>query len=163
MMAESNLRFNHKELHFIFYHDQLFMNPILVFQFESNLMMKTNCIIGHHPPTDCFVAWANNYMRIMERFQHIIVGTYLGHTHKDELIILYNKNVETNETYPVSLGYISPSITTFADVNPGYRIFTLDKNVRLATSSNFQSENNYHFLPKREFHWISPLITRMSC
>jgi len=36
-----------------------------------------------------------------------------------------NKN---NETIPVSVGYIGPSLTTFSYLNPGYRIFTLNGN-----------------------------------
>ncbi|CAG2170991.1 unnamed protein product [Oppiella nova] len=83
-------------------------------------------IIGHVPPEECYLSWSSNYMRIVERYAHLIVGTYFGHSHKDEIVVLYNKNITNNETYAVSHGYIGSSLTTYPSLNPGYRIFTLD-------------------------------------
>ncbi|CAG2110459.1 unnamed protein product, partial [Medioppia subpectinata] len=85
-------------------------------------------LLGHVPPADCYTAWSNNYFRIMERYQHLIVSSYFGHTHNDEIVVLYNKNHETNGTYAVSHGYIGASLTAYNLLNPGYRIFTLDSN-----------------------------------
>ncbi|XP_054156915.1 sphingomyelin phosphodiesterase-like [Oppia nitens] len=82
-------------------------------------------IIGHIPPNECYVAWTNNYYRIMERYQHLIVGTYFGHTHKDEILVLYNIDKD-NKPYAVSHAYLGSSLTTYSALNPGYRLFTLD-------------------------------------
>ncbi len=85
---------------------------------------------GHIPPSnDCYRAWIHNYIRISERYQHLIVAAYSGHTHKDELLLLYNKD-KNNQTIAVALNSIGPSITTFSRLNPGYRIFALNGNVR---------------------------------
>ncbi|CAG2166017.1 unnamed protein product, partial [Oppiella nova] len=87
-------------------------------------------IITHMPLMYCYMSWANNYIRITERYDHIIVGTYLGHTHSDEIEVLYNKNTTTNETYPISHAYIGSSIASFSYLNPGYKVFTLDSTGR---------------------------------
>ncbi|XP_054162145.1 sphingomyelin phosphodiesterase-like [Oppia nitens] len=98
--------------------------------YAAELNKQTAIIIGHIPPYQtkvCYTAWASNYFRIMVRFQHLIVGQYYGHTHLDEIVVFYDKNRTTNQTYPISHGYIGSSVTTWPAVNPGYRIFTLDE------------------------------------
>ena len=64
----------------------------------------------------------------MERYEHLIVGTYYGHTHNDEILVLYNKDKQNN-TYPVSHAYLGSSLTSYSALNPGYRVFTLDNTV----------------------------------
>ncbi|CAG2110458.1 unnamed protein product, partial [Medioppia subpectinata] len=85
-------------------------------------------ILTHQPMSACYESWGNNYMRIVERYANVIVSTYYGHTHYDEIQVLYTKNLITNETYPISHGYVGSSLTTFSRLNPGYKIFTLDSN-----------------------------------
>ncbi|XP_076814916.1 sphingomyelin phosphodiesterase-like [Clavelina lepadiformis] len=83
-------------------------------------------IIGHIPPSiggDCLDVWRSNYYNIIMRYRHIVRGQFFGHTHKDELEILYT-NSSLSE--PVSVAYIAPSITTFSDLNPGYRVYEMD-------------------------------------
>ncbi|CAG2112619.1 unnamed protein product [Medioppia subpectinata] len=87
-------------------------------------------LLGHIPPSDLYASWSHNYFRIMERYQHLIVSSYFGHTHNDEIVVLYNKDFETNGTYAISHGYIGASLTTYTLLNPGYRIFTIDSNGR---------------------------------
>ncbi len=92
---------------------------------------------GHIPPSgDCYRAWIHNYIRINERYQHLITASYFGHTHKDELVVMYNKN-KNSETIPVTLSYIRPSLTTYEHINPGYRIFALNGNVSHCVNRNF--------------------------
>ena len=83
-------------------------------------------IIGHIPPInggDCLKVWRNNYYAIVARFRDIIKGQFFGHTHKDEIQILY-----TNSTLqkPIMVSYIGPSITTYYNLNPGYRVYKVD-------------------------------------
>ncbi|XP_054157328.1 sphingomyelin phosphodiesterase-like [Oppia nitens] len=87
---------------------------------------KYAIIIGHIPFNECYPAWTNNYFRIMERYQQIVVGNYVGHTHTDEILVMLNKNTRTNETYPVGHAYLGSSMTTFSGLFPGYRVFTLE-------------------------------------
>ena len=74
--------------------------------------------------SEMYDAWKHNYMRIYERFAHLINAAYMGHTHNDELIVLYNEHNK-----PFGVNYISGSLTTYSYLNPNYRIFEVDENV----------------------------------
>ena len=83
-------------------------------------------IIGHIPPTiggDCLKVWRNNYYDIVIRFKDVIRGQFFGHTHADQFEIIYTNS---SKQQPVSVAYISPSITTYSNLNPGYRIYDID-------------------------------------
>lgn len=80
-------------------------------------------IIGHVPPGDRLEWWDYNYYRVVERFQHTITGQFFGHTHHDEFRVFYD--MKTFRT-PVQVAYLSPSVTTFHDLNPGYRVYEVD-------------------------------------
>lgn len=85
--------------------------------------------------------WSRNYNRIINRFQHIIKGQFFGHTHFDEFEIFYEDMFEPlkeDKAKPITfkkekaykatnIAYIGPSITTFGNVNPGYRIYVMDE------------------------------------
>jgi len=104
---------------------------------ESELNGDRVMIIGHIPPgyNDCLQVWSRNYHRIINRFEDTIVGQFFGHTHQDEFEIFYDEDDKTgkglNSTHfaflrPTSVAFISPSVTTFGGVNPGYRIYSMD-------------------------------------
>ena len=57
------------------------------------------------------------------RFENTVVNQFLGHTHNDEFYVQYD---EATNTRPVGMGFVTPSITTWKMLNPGYRIFTMD-------------------------------------
>ena len=91
-------------------------------------------IISHLPPSnECIGSWTHNYIRIVERFKKVIVGHFNGHTHKDEIGVVYSKKQTSNGAvnYPVGAVFMAPSITTYSNLNPAYRIFTLDSRVSL--------------------------------
>lgn len=89
------------------------------------------------PPgsNDCIQLWSRNYNAIVNRFAHLIKGQFFGHTHNDEFEIFY-EDISTplpNSQYQhqrmfraTNVAYIGPSITTFGNVNPGYRIYLVD-------------------------------------
>lgn len=82
-------------------------------------------ISGHHPPKgEAYEGWLHNYIRIVDRFQHLITAAYNGHTHKDELAVLYNQ-----EQKPVGIHYVSGSLTTYSYLNPSYKIVQVDQKV----------------------------------
>lgn len=73
--------------------------------------------------------WSQNYNRIVNRFETTITGQFFGHTHQDEFEIFYetaNSSTSGHRSRPTNIAYIGPSITTFGNVNPGYRIYTID-------------------------------------
>ena len=84
-------------------------------------------IIGHVPPNhrECTEAWLFNYIRLMERFGHLIRGQFFGHTHRDEFRVVFST---TNASDPVAFQFISPAITSYSATNPSYRIYSVDPN-----------------------------------
>ena len=80
-------------------------------------------VIGHIPP-DATLKWFKyNYYRIIDRFYGTVVGQFFGHTHHDEFKIFYDMKTYTT---PISIAYVAPSVTTYHDLNPGYRIYEVD-------------------------------------
>ncbi|XP_075054548.1 sphingomyelin phosphodiesterase [Mixophyes fleayi] len=80
-------------------------------------------IIGHIPPGRCLKSWSWNYYRIVNRYESTIVGQFFGHTHLDEFEIFYD---EETLSRPVSVAFIAPSVTTYFDLNPGFRVYLID-------------------------------------
>lgn len=83
-------------------------------------------IIGHIPPDnrECTQAWLFNYLRIIDRFQDTVLASYFGHTHRDEFRVLLSPY---RKPTPISVAYIGPSITSFTENNPGYRVYYTDQ------------------------------------
>jgi sphingomyelin phosphodiesterase len=71
-------------------------------------------------PTDLFY-------QIVDRFNNTIRATFFGHTHADELGVFYTNNatVQTAQT-AASVAYIMPSITTYQNINAGFRYYLVD-------------------------------------
>ncbi|XP_050417111.1 sphingomyelin phosphodiesterase [Patella vulgata] len=84
-------------------------------------------IIGHIPPgiSDCLRAWSWNYYKIVNRYESTIVGQFFGHTHGDHFEVFYD---EKDFKRPTGVAYICPSVTTFPQLNPAFRIYTIDGN-----------------------------------
>ncbi|KAM9455654.1 sphingomyelin phosphodiesterase [Clarias gariepinus] len=82
-------------------------------------------IIGHIPPGLCLSSWSWNYYHIVNRYESTITGQFFGHTHFDEFQLFYD---EETLTRAVSVAYIAPSVTTFINLNPGYRVYYIDGN-----------------------------------
>ncbi|XP_021346360.1 sphingomyelin phosphodiesterase-like [Mizuhopecten yessoensis] len=82
-------------------------------------------IIGHIFPgsSDCLKAWSWNYFKIVNRYESTIAGQFFGHSHSDFYEVMYDN---VNFTRPISVVYIPGSVTTFANLNPGFRIYELD-------------------------------------
>uniref|UniRef100_A0A8B9VBG6 Sphingomyelin phosphodiesterase n=1 Tax=Anas zonorhyncha TaxID=75864 RepID=A0A8B9VBG6_9AVES len=80
-------------------------------------------IIGHIPPAHCLRSWSWNYYRIVNRFEGTIAAQFFGHTHVDEFEMFYD---EETLTRPVSVAFVAPSVTTYINLNPGYRVYEVD-------------------------------------
>nr|XP_023023027.1 sphingomyelin phosphodiesterase-like [Leptinotarsa decemlineata] len=82
-------------------------------------------IIGHIPPGsfDCMKTWSSNFYSIVDRFQDTIVAQFYGHSHADEFELFY----ETQKySRPIAVAYLGPSVTTFENFNPAYRVYYVD-------------------------------------
>ncbi|XP_046847921.1 sphingomyelin phosphodiesterase-like [Xenia sp. Carnegie-2017] len=84
-------------------------------------------IISHIPigTSSCLKYWSWNYYRIINRYENIITGQFLGHTHQDHFEIFYDLQ---NKSRAINVAYIGPSLTTYPNLNPGYRLYTVDGN-----------------------------------
>ncbi|CAF0958145.1 unnamed protein product [Brachionus calyciflorus] len=98
-------------------------------------------LIGHIPPQSCMKSFSQNFYRIVNRYESTIVGQFFGHTHSEKFRLFYDLE---NLQRPVSVLYISGSVTTYSNLNPSYRIFTLDGDY---LNSTFQVlDHETHFL-----------------
>ncbi|XP_028322184.1 sphingomyelin phosphodiesterase [Gouania willdenowi] len=82
-------------------------------------------IIGHIPPGLCLGSWSWNYYHIVNRYESTITGQFFGHTHLDQFQMFYD---EATMTRPLGVAFIAPSVTTFVNLNPGYRVYYIDGN-----------------------------------
>ncbi|KAM7182031.1 sphingomyelin phosphodiesterase [Macrochelys suwanniensis] len=57
------------------------------------------------------------------RFEGTIAAQFFGHTHVDEFEMFYD---EETLSRPVSVAFVAPSVTTYINLNPGYRVYQLD-------------------------------------
>ncbi|TNN79008.1 Sphingomyelin phosphodiesterase [Liparis tanakae] len=80
-------------------------------------------IIGHIPPGLCLGSWSWNYYHIVNRYESTVAGQFFGHTHFDEFEMFYD---EATMTRPVGVAFIAPSVTTYIDLNPGFRVYYVD-------------------------------------
>ncbi|KAH7728277.1 Protein ASM-1 [Aphelenchoides avenae] len=86
-------------------------------------------IVAHIPPGDseCLEGWARNYYRIVNRFSETIRAQFFGHVHTDSFTVFY-EDMNDFRSKPTSVLYSAPSVTTFADLNPAYRIYSIEGN-----------------------------------
>ncbi|XP_072230909.1 sphingomyelin phosphodiesterase [Leuresthes tenuis] len=82
-------------------------------------------IIGHIPPGLCLGSWSWNYYHIVNRYESTITGQFFGHTHFDEFQMFYD---EETMTRPLGVAFVAPSVTTYVNLNPGYRVYYVDGN-----------------------------------
>ncbi|XP_063846583.1 sphingomyelin phosphodiesterase-like [Scylla paramamosain] len=82
-------------------------------------------LISHHPPghEDCAHTWSHQYNKIILRYESTIAGLFYGHTHKDHFMMVYDPEEPTRA---VHVGYVTQSQTPYHELNPGYRVFTVD-------------------------------------
>lgn len=71
---------------------------------------------------DCLIIIINNIF-FSKRFQNTIVNHFFGHSHRDEYELYFD---EENGNKPIGVGYLAPSMTTYTNLNPGYRVYHID-------------------------------------
>lgn len=85
---------------------------------------------------ECAQAWLFNYLRICERFQNTIKGQYFGHTHRAEFRVIYTPE-DVGVEKPIGVLLIAPSIVSYSQTNPAYRIVKLDKDANIDNYADF--------------------------
>ncbi|CAB3409702.1 unnamed protein product [Caenorhabditis bovis] len=84
-------------------------------------------IVAHIPGADgeALEGYAINYYRIINRFANTVVGQFFGHTHSEKFYMMYADPDDYKST-PTNVVYSAPSVTTYSDFHPAYRIYTID-------------------------------------
>ncbi|XP_043498948.1 sphingomyelin phosphodiesterase-like [Polistes fuscatus] len=84
-------------------------------------------ILSHIPPgqKDCQHIWRREYIKIINKFSHIIAAQFNGHTHQDEIQIIYKDKNATNASH---VAWNGGSITTYSNLNPNYKLYIIDNN-----------------------------------
>lgn len=82
-------------------------------------------IVGHISPdyVECTTHWMITYFQIITIYSKVIKGQFFGHSHFDEIRIYYSPT-DTNKL--IGMAYLSPSVTTFREVNPAFRLYHTD-------------------------------------
>lgn len=80
-------------------------------------------ILSHIPANsnDCLKTWKREYLRIINRYTHLIKAEFNGHTHNDEIAIFYNADGVAK-----NIAWNGGSITTFSRLNPNYKVYTVN-------------------------------------
>ncbi|KAK6618144.1 hypothetical protein RUM44_002595 [Polyplax serrata] len=97
-------------------------------------------IIAHIAPgqSDCLPTWRDNFYRIASRFRNVITNYFYGHSHKDEFELYFD---EENPNEAVGVGFLGPSVTTYVNLNPGYRVYYIDGDRENSTRAVLDYEN----------------------
>lgn len=80
-------------------------------------------IIGHIPPASAMNDWAMRFNALTERYSYNIRGQFYGHTHRDH-VGFFPSFADHSKISAYYL--ISPSLTTYSNKHPEYRVMTLD-------------------------------------
>lgn len=82
-------------------------------------------IISHMPvgTSTCLKQWSWNYYKIIDRYESTVAAQFFGHTHQDHFELFYDLKDITRAT---NIAYIGPSVTTYPNLNPGYRVYEVD-------------------------------------
>lgn len=83
-------------------------------------------LFGHIPAGDHFTdsIWGRHYQVLVNRYRNIITGQFFGHTHNDHFQIVPSL---IDRESPAGVISITPSLTTFSNQNPSFRIYEVDK------------------------------------
>nr|CAI5869023.1 unnamed protein product [Callosobruchus analis] len=94
---------------------------------------------GHIAPgsSDCLETWSRNYYLIIERYADTITGMFYGHSHADEFEMFYEAK---DYRKPTNVAYLGPSVTTYENFNPAYRIYYVDGDHENTTREVFDHE-----------------------
>lgn len=94
---------------------------------DAETLGETVHIVGHIAPSEreCIEIWYLNYVRVLRRFKSIVKASFFGHSHNDEFML-----------YPgdSAVAILSGSITTWGNVNPCYKVFSVQVSSTLLLS-----------------------------
>ena len=90
----------------------------------ARLTKERVILIGHVPPghIDAIPWYGRTYTALAEKFADVLIGQFFGHVHRDQFEVVRASD-DGFEGDPVGVVHISPSVTTFTNQNPAYRVY----------------------------------------
>lgn len=90
-------------------------------------------ILAHIPggSSECQSTWKREYLKIVDRYAHIIRAQFNGHTHNDELQLYYSSSNNTVN----NVAWNGGSTTAFSNLNPNYKVYAVDSNSYVSVAS----------------------------
>lgn len=103
-------------------------------------------IIAHIPPNECLHQFGLRYKSLMERYQHIVRFSSMGHTHDEDINVVK----AINSTQPIGFTFITPSGTSGSNMNPSFAVIDFDEEymVPVNTHTYILDLNEANALPK---------------
>lgn len=97
---------------------------IQVLQQAENNNEKVH-IIGHiiSAQEDCIEPWSRNYYKIILRYENTITAHFYGHVHDDRFRVYVDPQ---NISRPFGVVFTPGSVTPLTNLNPGFKIYTVD-------------------------------------
>jgi sphingomyelin phosphodiesterase len=97
-------------------------------------------LISHIPSGSsyCIKPFSDNYYKLVNRFENTIAAQFFGHTHVDEFYLYFDNQNPSNR--PTHTAFVAPSLTTFSQANPAYKIYTIDGNYTGSTFTVIDEE-----------------------
>jgi len=82
-------------------------------------------ILSHVPSgnAECLGSWGREFGKIISRFESTVMAQFNGHTHNDHFEVFYDPEEPSRAT---NVAFITPSVSTYTDLNMGYRLYTVD-------------------------------------
>uniref|UniRef100_A0A914VBV9 Sphingomyelin phosphodiesterase n=1 Tax=Plectus sambesii TaxID=2011161 RepID=A0A914VBV9_9BILA len=86
-------------------------------------------VVAHIPggAGEMLESWSLVYYQAVNRFENTVVAQFFGHTHSDEFYVSY-LDPSDFRSRPTSVVFSAPSLTTYSDYQPAYRVCTIDGN-----------------------------------
>ncbi|KAF0378829.1 sphingomyelin phosphodiesterase [Gigaspora margarita] len=97
---------------------------------EAEKLGEKVWILGHMSALDqdAFPSIGVYFSQIVARYKDTIVGQFYGHSHWDEFNVIYDKSInDSKEPEAVGVAYIAPSVTSYKNMNPAFRVYEIDK------------------------------------
>lgn len=92
--------------------------------------------VGGSTDYEALPAPSDLYYQIVDRFNNTIRATFFDHTHEDEFGVFYANNGTTKSAETAAaVGYIMPSVTTYQDLNTGFRYYLVDPDTFMVMDS----------------------------
>lgn len=71
-----------------------------------------------------------------------IQAQFFGHIHTDSFVVFY-EDMDNWRSRPSGVLYVAPSVTTYSDINPAYRLYTIDANNYVGVNFTYSTSNKF--------------------